>query len=143
MSQALIWREHFSVGHTGLDDEHRLMIETINSICEGARADSRGSDLSSRYVILQTLAFGHFEHEELVLKTIQSYALTEPSFPASIEGMSEAMLEEHLGDHRRAIDMLGFLISRSRESGAPLCEELTSWFVGHAVKYDAHLKAVF
>ena len=143
MSQALIWQDHFSVGHTGLDNEHRSMIDAINAICEGERTDKGGSDLGSRYESLRALSSSHFEHEELVLNTIQSYARTEPSFPGSIEGMSEAMFGEHFQDHGQAIDVLGSLISRSRENGAPLCEDLTSWFVSHAVKYDAHLKAVF
>jgi hemerythrin len=143
MRQALVWREHFSVGHTGLDDEHRLMIDAINAICESERADSGGSDPSSRHESLRALSLSHFEHEEAILNTIRSYALTEPSFPASIELMSEAMLGEHIHDHMQAIEVLNAMISRSRERGEPLCEDLTAWFVSHAVKYDAHLKAVF
>jgi hypothetical protein len=79
----------------------------------------------------------------MVLKAIRSFAQTEPDFPASMKSMSEAVFVEHLKDHQHAIDALGSLISRSLDEGRPLRNELTSWFVAHAVKYDAHLKAVF
>lgn len=143
MTKGLTWREHFSVGHTGLDAEHRSMIDAVNAICECEHARSGDVDLSARYGTLRILSSKHFEHEGLVLKAIQSFGLTEPSFPVSIEGISEAVLDEHLHDHSEAFDALNSHISRSQEMGAALCEELTSWFVSHAVKYDAHLKALF
>lgn len=142
MPQALIWREHFSVGHIGLDNEHRSMIDAINAICGGEQTHCGSSDLGSRHESLRALSLSHFEHEEAILNTIQSYALNEPSFPASIELMSEAMLGEHMHDHLQAIEALNAMISRSRARGEPLCEDLIAWFVSHAVKYDAHLKAI-
>ena len=119
------------------------MVDAINAICECEHAKGGDNDLRSRCEALRTLSSGHFEHEELVLKAIRSFARTEPDFPVSMKSMSEAVFVEHLQDHRQAIDALGALISKSHDKGLPLCDELTSWFVEHAVKYDAHLKAIF
>jgi len=141
-TEALKWQEYFSVGHPALDAEHRSMVDAINAICECEHARGDESDLRLRCETLRTLSSSHFEHEERVLGEIRSFAQTEPEFPVSMKSMSEAMFIEHLRDHQHAIDALRLLLLRSGDRGLPICDDLTRWFVEHAIKYDAQLKAV-
>jgi hypothetical protein len=60
--------------------------------------------------------------------------------------MSAAVIGEHIVDHARSLQQLGSIIRAFHSTpaeGKQIGDALRGWFVEHAVKYDAHLKAVF
>lgn len=147
MVQRLTWRESFSVGHLALDEEHRAIIQTINSICD---LESKKDGMLRLAPLLQSLVTTteqHFDHENLVLNIILADIAVEKFSQDELGLMSESVLAEHIGDHARTLKELKLMVevaqSNQRISHDDICEGLRNWFIGHAIKSDAHLKSVF
>lgn len=139
--ERLAWSDSFSVGHTALDEEHRSIIAIINSI----GADESNEDgLRQRLECLLVTTSKHFEHEKLLMQAILS-ALDVESLV--IESMSRQVADEHLREHELSLDLLGRMATEASvdqpRNPSELYEYLVHWFVQHAVKHDAELKAVF
>jgi hemerythrin len=147
MPKVLVWQEPYAVGHHGLDDEHRAILKAINAICAADIAKCDSHELCGLCDSLKATAKNHFGHENLVLDAIVQYTGREPNLPVFIRTMSESVISEHLASHGQALDELDSLIqvasSSTRPEGPSLRDGLKRWFVVHAVKYDAHLKAIF
>lgn len=67
-SNQLIWNEELSVGHLGLDGEHRYFIELVNGLSLILTASARRRDILELLLMLESETDVHFQHEEEVLK---------------------------------------------------------------------------
>jgi len=139
--QQLAWSDSYSVGHTGLDEEHRSMIAIINSI----RTDETNEDQRRQLLncLLPTTS-RHFEHENSLMQTILSDIDAEQ---LTIMSMSREVAAEHLREHELSLELL-YSMATVTPAGRPpgpreVYENLVHWFVQHAIKHDADLKAVF
>jgi len=145
MTRGLPWRDSYSVGHIALDEEHQILLQTINSICK--LRPSRGTALTPLLEDLVTATIRHFEHEDRLLRKIVALTVTEKFSPDALRHMSESVLVEHIGDHAKTLEELGSLVQLYRSehhmTKDDLCDALENWFIGHAVRSDAHLKSVF
>jgi hemerythrin len=96
---------------------------------------------------LKTAVEKHFDHENSLLRVIVSDAATGRRSPKFLRAMSEAAILEHIDDHQEAFAYLDTVIrskySRTQSEDQPLSDDLISWFLDHAIKHDAHLKAIF
>ncbi len=147
MRPGLPWRDSYSVGHLALDAEHQTLLRTINSICDLGQAEEKTSALTPLLEDLVAATIRHFEHEDRLLRKIVALTVTEKFSPDALKHMSESVLVEHIGDHARTLEELGSLVqifhANQHMTNDELCDALKNWFIGHAVRSDAHLKSVF
>ena len=142
MAHGLSWSEKYSVGHDGLDAEHRALIAAITGICTRGPDD----DLSVLHPLIEDvrkIAAQHFESESAILRAIIASAASEIYSPTFLKSMTDAVLHEHVEHHASEIIQLDSIFATGQSSASQLCYELENWFLKHAVKYDAHLKALF
>ncbi|MBI5121107.1 MAG: hemerythrin domain-containing protein [Rhodospirillales bacterium] len=64
----LIWKDEFSVGHLGLDGEHRFFIELLNLLSLILAARASRQEILELLFLLESETDVHFQHEEEVLK---------------------------------------------------------------------------
>jgi len=144
MPQNLEWSDTYSVGHAGLDAEHRDMMEVIFRI-NGAGADH--TCLRPLLCELRQKADAHFSHESAILRQIIAATSTARRSQTFLAAMGQALVEEHLAEHDLALAALGSIIRATLSEKVPQMsppgEILTHWFVNHAIKHDAHLKTLF
>ena len=144
----LKWMKGYAVGHAGLDAEHRHLVASINEIYS---AELATPDINRIGILLDAFKFAakkHLEHENSAMREISAGARNfQANRLAFLGAMSDAVIDEHIAEHALALRRLDLIIrafyldaccSEQRLSNA-----LRDWFVEHAVKYDAHLKAVF
>jgi hemerythrin-like metal-binding protein len=147
MRPGLPWRDSYSVGHLALDEEHQALLQSINSICNFGQTEEKASTLTPLLEDLVTATIRHFEHEDRLLRKIVALTVTEKFSPDALKHMSESVLVEHIGDHAQTLEALGSLVqtyhSKHHMTHDELCDALKNWFIGHAVRSDAHLKSVF
>lgn len=123
----LIWKDEFSVGHLGLDGEHRYFIELVNRLSLILAARAKRQEILELLFLLESETDVHFQHEEEVLKltgypSVRDHAeahrkLLEEIIKArlAVEGRSEidvsaetarlSTLRQSLFDHILAEDM--------------------------------------
>lgn len=144
MDRTLNWSEAFALGHPELDADHRALIQAVNTICAAYEAKREPEELRQLLSELEKLTKDHFDRENRVLSEI--IARPEIHLQAA-QGISAAVLHEHMEEHQRTLARLQFITRATqpstRSAGKLLSEELVTWFLEHAVKHDAHLKAVF
>jgi hemerythrin len=147
MPRALTWSASFSVGHPELDAEHRSLIEAVNAISVADKVNCAPQKLEDLLNELNLATEKHFEHENFVLRAIISKAATDRHSPTFLKAMSDAAITEHIDDHQRAFAYLESIMhakySGTPSAEQPLADELINWFLDHAIKHDAHLKAIF
>ena len=142
MAHGLSWSEKYSVGHDGLDAEHRALIAAINGICTRGPDD----DVSIHHSLIEDvhkIAAKHCESESAILRAIIASAASEIYSSTFLKSKTDAVLHEHVEHHANEIIQLDSIFATGQSSASRLCHELKNWFSKHAVKYDAHLKALF
>ena len=132
---SLVWTEAYTVGHKGLDAEHRQLMETINeiySVEDGACPSGKLLSLLNR---LTLLAIEHFDHENTVMH----------EFGNSLSHFEA--INEHCAHHAEALVVLeSIIVAAGPELDSArqhLGQKLTDWFREHAIKHDAELRALF
>jgi hemerythrin len=141
MTQRLTWSESFSVGHSTLDSEHFSIMEMIEHIGQKPL-----NDLPAALLDLEPAVEQHFTHENVILQMIMDEISNKQSTPRLIEVMGRAVISEHIVEHAREIESLRASIRGAhitKDGQSRLYDGLVHWFVTHAIRYDAHLKAVF
>ena len=144
MSEPLRWNESFSVGHRGLDAEHRRMIDLINQICLACAADGGDGEPGPLLRQLEDVTELHFEHEETLLEELHAGMASERW---SLRRMLEVAKMEHAAEHSKRLDELADIARRALHAGGRgakgrPCEELKAWFVDHAIAYEAPMKTI-
>ena len=141
--QFLVWTKEYAIGHTGLDAEHRQLVDAINDVCsaECAAVD----DLKPLLGALTILAVEHFKHENTLLRELGCLAAGLQVGPSSIKNIiSASAVNEHCAEHARALLQLESIIhtfDRDTESNrGTLGKMLIDWFIAHALEHDADLR---
>jgi hemerythrin len=153
MASPLAWRETFGVGHSGLDAEHKLIIETIGELWAAVEDEVTPHLVAERLTALMEIVEKHFRHENAVLREIIATGNAPSSkrrrrSQSPLKAMSANALNDHINDHQASLHRLTSIIGNEggAKAGASAFErrgELVAWFLDHAVKHDAHLKAIF
>jgi hemerythrin-like metal-binding protein len=138
MAFQLEWRDAFSVGHSGLDMEHRDLIARINEICSGEAIEN----IEHRIQSLVLFVKDHFEHESAALRKIIDGSL---EITASAKTVSADAILDHIHDHEISLAKLRAIGQAIVDAGVNERnrEALKLWFIDHAIRHDAHLKSVF
>jgi hemerythrin len=138
----LQWIDGYAVGHEGLDREHRRLVDIINEI-HVAELAGNSEQVGGLLETLREVTAEHLGHENAVMHEVESRAAQATGGrQAFLEAMSAAVIDEHIGEHARSLQQIDTII-HGFHAGAQIGDALRGWFVEHAVKYDAHLKAVF
>ena len=137
VSILLSWSETFSVGHSGLDSEHRALIDAICAVASANDEAFRRELLNS----VIELGQAHIAHENAVLHAISGIDAVARS-RCSVLGDGQLAAAEHIRDHEHVAETLRSLArdTDKMKSSRALYETLCHWFVSHAVKHDAQLK---
>jgi hemerythrin len=140
VDQILPWSDTFAVGHSGLDTEHRHLVELINKIGFAVQA-KQPKELVDLLTAFQQLAAKHFRHENAILRDINS-GTYEPFRGRDhvLKAMANARLEKHIAEHDALLTRLNSIIAGPAGS---LCDELKAWFLDHVHDYEADLKSIF
>ncbi len=142
---ALTWSESFAVGHPMLDAQHRRIFESINTIC--ASVTSKPQHLKARVGALRRIAEEHFDCENFILLGIGAEAMSNRHAAAGLTAMSQAIIAEHVEEHKQSLELLDSIIEdsflRIGLAAEAIGEALPHWFVNHAVKGDAHVRTLF
>src|SRR5581483_6657738 len=123
------------------DAEHRQMVSLISRICERVAA---GEDATAASLLsdLQFVAETHFHNEDALLARIDEEIALD-----RLQSVVRAAILEHAREHRQKLDELHRLTERWRRGVAAaarmrFCDELKTWFVDHAVVYEAQIKTI-
>lgn len=140
----LPWSESFAVGHEALDREHRRLVELINEVMDAVQAKAPQDQLSGLLSVLRSVAVEHMRRENTVLEELKSHTYGplkgRPRTAQFLKAQAAAAFDEHMAEHTRLITSFDSFRSAPVET---LCEKLRAWFLDHAIKHDAHLKAIF
>lgn len=141
----LVWTKEYAIGHTGLDAEHRQLVDTINEVCSVEYAGCKVDELRPLLEALTILAVEHFKHENILLRELGCLTTHLQGTPLAIKNIiSVSAVNEHCADHARALLQLESIIRTSecdRESNrGNLGKMLMDWFTEHALERDADLR---
>jgi hemerythrin len=152
MASPLAWRETFGVGHSELDAEHKRIIEAIGELWQAVDEEVTPDRTAERLNALMAIVEEHFRHENAVLHEMMATGNAPSSKrrrrqQSHLKAMSATALNEHIKDHQTSLHRLTSIIRDDRATADALAverrRELVAWFLDHAVKHDAHLKAIF
>lgn len=128
----LTWDDAFLVGVKEIDDQHRRLLEMINTFHD-MHAESKARHVLAKAIFdMNTYARNHFETEEKYMD------LYRPEYPGY-----EAHKEEHRKFFSKALDFLvAFGEGREKEIPRELLDYLADWFVRHTAGTDRELAAL-
>jgi hemerythrin len=140
----LPWNESFAVGDKVLDAQHRRLVELINQVTDAVHSSASGEQIASLLQVLCAVTEEHLRQENAVLWELRS-GNYEPlkgraTTPHFLKAMAGAAFDEHIASHAGLMASFETIRSAPAET---LCEKLRAWFLDHAIKHDAHLKAIF
>lgn len=151
MTDPFPWSDVFAVGHADLDSQHRQLVDLIDQFCAAARRNEGAEGLRAHLSAITQATRTHLIHENAVLCEIK-LGMENPSpasrkTPRHLGTVTQAAIDDHISEHPRLLDHL-ITIARGLCGGdeinkAAMCADLKAWFLDHAIKHDAHLKAVF
>ncbi len=67
----IAWRKEMAIGREEIDDDHKTLINIINSVETALKEGKRGKDLMGYIQELKKYTDEHFEREENILKKIK------------------------------------------------------------------------
>jgi len=143
--QFLAWTKEYAIGHTGLDAEHRHLVDAINGVCSAEYAGCAAGELRQLLEALTILTVEHFKHENTLLRELSCLAVRLQGAPSTIKNIiSASAVNEHCADHARALIHLES-ISRAPNSDTEsnrgtLGKMLMDWFNKHALEHDADIR---
>jgi hemerythrin len=144
MVQSLLWSKSFVLGHQGLDDEHRRIVELINDVIATVQSKKAADPLLNLLKALRNTTVEHLRNENAVLWELRSGTYERlrdrPRTPHFLKVMAEAAFDEHMAEHENLLAQFDRVCTLPLDA---LCEALKSWFLDHAINQDSHLKAIF
>ena len=118
-----IWTNTLSTGNIHIDDDHRVLVERVNTVleCIAQRADNL--TLSQALDSLGSFTRQHFAQEEAIMQKV---------------GYVRA--QEHGAQHHALLDQMDQVIAQLRAGEVidqmALYSNLTRWVVDHIQQYD-------
>ena len=129
----IIWSSDYDTGVEEIDDQHRILVNTINEANEKLQSDSSLGVLESITKDLLSYALYHFETEEELMQEhdYKSYSLEQ--------------YEAHMRQHRDFSAQV-VAVRETIKAGNPMPKEeliafLTDWLINHINKTDKKLAA--
>lgn len=131
--QALVWSESFATGVPEIDDQHMILVHTLNEASVRLANDASLDSLDRITQDLLSYALYHFETEE---ELMQTYGYPE-------NGGTDAA--QHLEQHR-AFSAKVVQVREGIKQGTPVAPEellgfLNGWLVNHILNTDKKLGA--
>ena len=129
----ITWDASFNVGIDDIDDQHRILVNTINEADQKLSEDASQEVLENITKDLLSYALYHFETEE---EMMQAY---------NYQGRSQAEYEAHMKQHRDFSAQV-VAIRESIRAGSPIDKEellefLVDWLTNHIQNTDKKLGA--
>jgi hemerythrin-like metal-binding protein len=117
------WTEDLSVGHRGLDDQHKKLIDLINAYHDALERRAVRAELVRAFQDIADFAVRHFRDEE-----------------SQMEKAGYPMLQRHKGIHQQLLDRVGQLQKQLTEAvtGVELQIQyfLKNWLTAHIKGID-------
>lgn len=143
MLRPLAWNIGFAIGHPEIDAQHRQLVALINDVIAAVERHAL-EDLPAMLSGLSHLAAEHFRGEIAALRELGTSthhgAKGRPANFRLRKALAELRIDEHEAHHAHLLNGLQMLHALSP---LDLCGQLKGWFVDHAIKHDARLRAVF
>lgn len=131
--QALAWSEGFATGVPEIDEQHMILVHTLNDAATKLARDTRVETLEQITQDLLSYALYHFETEE---ELMQQYGYGENDDNA---------VNDHLSQHRafsaKVVAVRDGLKTGSLITAQDLLDFLNSWLVNHILNTDKKLGA--
>lgn len=122
MLEKIAWSQTFATGHETIDNQHRHLIDIINTLADGIGASSKEL-LIGVVEELKAYAGYHFQAEEALMESVNSPHLT-----------------DHRAEHRLFIDQIALfdldVILASEGLAAEMLYYLRNWLTHHILKED-------
>jgi hemerythrin len=131
--EQLVWSDSFSIGVVEIDEQHRILVNTLNEANSRLAKDSSAELLEQITRDLLSYALYHFETEEGLM---QQYG-----YSAEAGTDAEIHLQQHRSFSSKVVSIrnelkAGILISRE-----DLLSFLNGWLVNHILNTDKKLGA--
>lgn len=129
----LVWSEDFATGVPAIDEQHMILVHTLNEASERLASDTSLATLQEITQNLLSYALYHFETEEELMQ--------EFGYAEGPEGEAKSHLSQH-----RAFSAKVVAVRDGLQSGTPiapdgLLEFLNDWLVNHILNTDKKLGA--
>ena len=128
--EKIIWSEQFSVGIYQIDEEHKKIIELINSLLSAKSVEVDSELISETLMKMTQYASKHFKTEENLM--------SEYGYPE---------FEEHKEQHKEYIKKTVFFsfgtMSYKQEIPMEVLEYLKSWWTNHILIADSRYRTFF
>jgi hemerythrin-like metal-binding protein len=131
--EPLVWNTNFETGVTEIDDQHRILVNTLNEANAKLAGNSSAEFLEQITRDLLSYALYHFETEEELMK---EYGYDEE------EGQdADAHLQQHRSFSAQVVAVRDGLKAGNLISREELLGFLNSWLVNHILNTDRRLGA--
>jgi len=122
------WKDEYSVNITELDEQHKHLVETLNTLQEAVEAGRESDTLEDSILVLMDYAVEHFSSEELLM--------AQHGYPA---------YEEHRAQHEDFMEKVGGYRERLNKGEPSLPKEivdfLLAWLLDHILVTDKQYSA--
>ncbi len=131
--QSLAWSEEFTTGVAEIDEQHMILVHTLNEVAVKLTYDTSQETLEQITQDLLSYALYHFETEE---ELMQNFGYADSGDDAA---------EQHLAQHRafstKVLEVRESLKSGTKISTTELLDFLNQWLVHHILNTDKKLGA--
>lgn len=117
------WRDSYATGVKEMDEEHRVIIDLINTLYEMIRDKKRYEELRTVYERMYSYSRDHFSHEEQMLEE------------ADFSGLAEQK-EQHAQFIARLDELKDELLSANESVTLEVYTFLREWWLQHIVETD-------
>jgi len=133
ISYPLVWNDEYVTGVTEIDEQHMILVHTLNEAHETLEKDNRLETLQQITQDLLSYALYHFETEE---ELMQEY-----NFEEEMEDDSFEHLEQHRSFSEKVVQVRDGLKTETPISPEELLNFLQEWLFNHILNTDKKLAA--
>lgn len=130
-TQPLTWDDSFATGVPEIDEQHMILVHTLNEAAENLSEESSPETIERITHDLLSYALYHFETEEDLMK---QYGYEESS-----PDDSQTHLKQHRSFSAKVVSIREGLKSSTPIAPGDLLEFLNSWLVNHILNTDKKL----
>ncbi len=135
-TQNLVWRDDFATGVAEIDEQHMILVHTLNEAATKLKHDTSQETLEQITQDLLSYALYHFETEE---ELMQQYGYADAA--DADEGAADQHLSQHRAFSAKVVSVRDGLKSGMRIASSDLLDFLNNWLVNHILNTDKKLGA--
>lgn len=133
VQQSLVWNENFATGVAEIDEQHMILVHTLNEASVRLASDASLESLERITQDLLSYALYHFDTEEQLMQTY--------GYPEDANADAGQHLEQH-----RAFSAKVVQVREGIKQGTPIAPDdllgfLNGWLVNHILNTDKKLGA--